>query len=137
MIYYRLEKNDLGKQFTFNPVVPSGQCGSELALYSKHKRICVAPSIEKCLLALSGRGDRKLYVYAVENPRPIEHGKPKKCVGDWKFTKEAWLIKPTEFKRIGRINITKQAVVDWAWKDESELIDMATKVRVKPKFSYT
>lgn len=137
MTYYRLEKNDLGANFTFVPVIPEGQCGSERNLYRKVKRICVSPTIEKCLIALAGRGDRKLYVYAVENPRPINHIKPKKCVGDWKFSKEAWIMKPTEFKRIGRIDITKQANVIWEWKNEDAEIDIATKIKVKPEFRYS
>jgi hypothetical protein len=72
------------------------------------ERVCVSPSIMGCFLAIGGvRGNHKqveFYVYQItidsENPA-LELEAPKRFVGDWEFTHEAWITQEMCFTRFG------------------------------------
>jgi hypothetical protein len=67
-------------------------------------RICVAPTIEQCLVAVPysscGHG---FTVYRTKSPVLATRPYPTKDIFDWKVTREGWLLKPTTFIKIGSI----------------------------------
>jgi len=68
------------------------------------RRICVAPTIEGCLLALGSCLDcyNRAFVYRTSNK--VIAKKPYD-VDDAKITGEMWLIRPTSFEQYGEILI--------------------------------
>jgi hypothetical protein len=66
------------------------------------ERICVTPSLEQCIVAVPYYYDTIFSVYKTKYKeiaeRPID-------IFDSKITQEGWLIKPTIFTKIGKLNI--------------------------------
>jgi hypothetical protein len=65
------------------------------------KRICVAPSIEQCITAVPYFLGDHFEIYKTKHK--VVATKPQ-GVFDSNITKEGWLLKPTEFIKLGSIN---------------------------------
>ena len=70
------------------------------------KRVCFAPSIDKCLMALSQKcTGEELYVYVPDGDYNFYRPTVKE-VPDSKITGELWIIEPVQIKKIGKILCT-------------------------------
>jgi ribosomal protein S18 acetylase RimI-like enzyme len=76
------------------------------------KRVCFAPSIDKCLMGLSQNlKGKEFYVY--EPDGEYEVYKPdKNLVPDSLITGELWILKPVKLKRVNRIKVIDDAGED-------------------------
>ncbi len=108
MILYHVSYHNHGPFHTFVPRLPVSEDDDQVT-----HRICVAPSIEQCILGMEGLKILKkclprrkgkypsIYVYLLE-------GNPYKPyisqVGDCEDTGELWLLQTTIGKRIGYID---------------------------------
>lgn len=129
MNIYFLSSSDSIK--TLNPRVPSNFFTKNGYEDDKTKRVCFAPSIDQCLMALSqDLTGKEFYVY---NPaRKYNTYKPStKEVPDSKITGEIWIKEPVELVCIGKIKVIKDKglpghkftygnntteLYDWEWK---------------------
>lgn len=77
-------------------------------------RVCFAPSVDQCLIALSqNNANKSFYVYEPEDQSKIDVYKPNtKAVPDSKITGELWAIQPVKLKRVGQILCTEDAGED-------------------------
>lgn len=95
---YHISRKYLGDGVVLTPQIPTHRNTSECALT---KRICVAPTIYQCLLAIDGIEDLKYssippegwFVYHTK-----EIGVPARDVFDVDKTQEHWLLESTYFK---------------------------------------
>lgn len=131
----------------------------------KTKRICFAPSIDKCLMGLSRnlKGER-LCVHIAVDYENLKMKKPTvKEVPDSKITGEIWILEPVELKYIGDIEVIKDKgleghkfkygdnkeaeLYDWEWKwikrfdkdglaIKESIIQESSKVHIKTKKKY-
>ena len=131
----------------------------------KTKRICFAPSIDKCLMGLSRnlKGERLCVHIAVDYDN-LKMKKPTvKEVPDSKITGEIWILEPVELKYIGDIEVIKDKgleghkfkygdnkeaeLYDWEWKwikrfdkdglaIKESIIQESSKVHIKTKKKY-
>lgn len=102
MLVHHLSAVGLGPEAVLAPRVPRDQMPFENRTV---RRVCVAPSVEGCLKALSGcfynRGEGTWHHYVTDVPpdllfEPI-------AVPDAFLTGEMWLLEPVEFVYAGRI----------------------------------
>jgi hypothetical protein len=104
---YHVSSCFLGISVFLTPKVPNARNETECSIT---KRICVAPSIKKCLLAIDGISDLK-YSGIDENGWYVYHttevGYPAKEVFDYEITNENWLLKESEFKYIGKVFLSE------------------------------
>lgn len=69
------------------------------------KRVCFAPSINQCLMAMSSNlKDKKFYVYVPDGDYEIYKPTVKE-VPNVKITGEVWIKEPVRIKKIGRIRV--------------------------------
>ena len=131
----------------------------------KTKRICFAPSIDKCLMGLSRnlKGER-LCVHVAVDYDNLKMKKPTvKEVPDSKITGEIWILEPVELEYIGDIEVIKDKgleghkfkygdnkeaeLYDWEWKwikrfdndglvIKESIIQESSKVKIKTKKKY-
>ena len=75
------------------------------------KRVCFAPSVNKCLMALSMRFEgQELYVHIPIEGQQLNIVRPSvKQVPDLKITGEIWVTNPVKIKCIGKIKVTGDA----------------------------
>lgn len=66
-------------------------------------RICVASSIEQCLTAIPYTLHSTFVVYRTKSPVVARRPRHTKDIFDWEVTKEGWLMKPTNFVKVGTI----------------------------------
>ena len=67
-------------------------------------RICVAPTIEQCITAIPySTYVTSFSIYITKSPVMAKRPFPTKDIFDWKITREGWLLKPTNFIKIGSI----------------------------------
>lgn len=68
-------------------------------------RICVAPTIEQCITAIPyyRNSTFTFTVYRTKSPVMAKRPSPTKDIFDWRVTREGWLLKPTNFIKIGSI----------------------------------
>jgi hypothetical protein len=129
MNIYFLSSSDSIK--TLSPRVPNNFFTKNGYEDAKTKRVCFAPSIDQCLMALSQNlTGKEFYVY---NPaRKYNTYKPNiKEVPDSKITGEIWIKEPVELVCIGKIEVIKDKglpghkftygdntaeLYDWEWK---------------------
>jgi hypothetical protein len=124
MRLFHTSRKKLGTKVVLKPRVPSS-CKRDASTFIRKfgraenadiERICVAPSIEECLMLMPQpfltmndllfRGKFKpLYVYEVcGEPKGIDTETPKTEVPDYADNKrEVWLLEPNTFKKIGEI----------------------------------
>jgi hypothetical protein len=91
------------------------------------ERICVAPSIEQCITAIPYTLTNKLTIYRTKSPVKAN---PPKDVFDSKITQEGWLLKPTMFVKIGKIDFNDILLED----DDGNVISEAASVS-EPRYS--
>lgn len=77
-------------------------------------RVCFAPSVDQCLMALSQKTmNMPFYVYSPEDISKIDVYKPnKKAVPDSGITGELWAIQPVKLKQVGKIICQEDAGKD-------------------------
>jgi len=101
MMLYHLSERWLGQRVTLAPRIPRDRAPFE---DRRVRRICVAPTVQGCLLALRGcfynRGVWWIYATSgVDAVEPIS-------VPDASETGERWLLHPTEMVCVRRITIS-------------------------------
>jgi hypothetical protein len=110
-MYYHLSEKYHGKTVWFDPQIPSKMDPVE---DHKIKRICFAPSIEKCLMAIGGYDDwkttiitnpkQKYFVYAIHGHSKVF--KPTNdLVPDIFRTDEVWRLESTRLFFKGKLKI--------------------------------
>lgn len=107
MRLYHISQDYLGRKPVFRPRVPINRAPAE----SETPRICVAPSVSQCYLAI---GMEKLsdfilfrstfHVYCVETDT---HVKADKTVADREQTGERWLLEPHQFEHLVKMPYLK------------------------------
>ena len=127
---YRLSQNNLDGK-VLKPSIPDNYFTRNNYEDNTTPRVCFAPSIDKCLMALSQKcGGMKLYVYIPENTyniyKPLVNEVP-----DSKITDEVWITTPVKVRCIGQIEVIGDAgkdghkfkygnkeaeLYDWNWK---------------------
>ena len=139
---YRLSQNNLDGK-VLKPSIPDNYFTRNNYEDNTTPRVCFAPSIDKCLMALSQKCDgMKLYVYIPENTYNIYKPSVNE-VPDSKITDEVWITIPVKVRCIGQIEVIGDAgkdghkfkygnkeaeLYDWNWKwlekfDESSLLE--------------
>lgn len=102
---YHISQIYMGKSPLFVPRIPA--MAKENGENYRTKRICVAPSVEKCVLGIDGVENmsgssleigESWYVY-----RTKKKGVPAKSVLDFETTKEHWIKEETRFEYFGRL----------------------------------
>jgi len=99
-VFYHISPEDLGAEVEFTPRRPVRALPEE----PDTPRICVSPSIAGCLVAgVSDPSDwSEFFVYSTE-----ADAIPAEGVFDSVVTEEHWILEPTVFYRIGRIDTGK------------------------------
>jgi len=94
----------LGRKPTLTPKVPEGMSWGEC---TKTKRICVAPTVEKCLQGIDGIENLRFseleenegwYVYETK-----KRGRAARKVRDYHTTQEHWILDETQFQYVGKV----------------------------------
>lgn len=102
-IYFVSEVNMNAK--TLSPRVPSNYFTKNRYEDGVTPRVCFAPSVDQCIMALSLKAtNHKYYVHSPD--KSIEHDvyKPNdKAVPDSKITDELWIKEPVKLKLVGEI----------------------------------
>lgn len=133
---YFVSQNDMdGKLLT--PRVPNNYFTKNGYEDSKTPRVCFAPSIDKCLMALSQKcSDMELYIHTPESGQQLDVHKPTiDEVPDCAITGEIWVKNKVRMKCIGKIKVVKDKglpghkfsygsgkdkkeaeLYDWEWK---------------------
>ena len=104
LTFYHISDKDLGPECVFKPNLINWE------YEFKHiPRICVAPSILQCMLAIGGvRGNYKIidffvYSISIDKLNPALDMKTPKKIEDYHITKEAWIIKSMMFTKVGHL----------------------------------
>jgi hypothetical protein len=121
--WYHISEQDFGSRVTFFPRLPKRPApGEDMTI----PRICVAERIANCLrlIAWTDYVD-EFFVYQLINDESevgLDTASPKTKVPDYGKTPlhtEAWLTKPAEFRRVGRIKMWRPGLVMmrpcWWW----------------------
>lgn len=69
-------------------------------------RICVAPTIEGCLVAVGRCLDKKKPIYIYRTKYKVSSVLPENII-DCKITCERWIIRPVKFIKVGEIDKNK------------------------------
>lgn len=69
-------------------------------------RICVAPTIEQCITAIPFGCRGGFAIYRTKSPVLATRPSPTRDIFDWKVTREGWLLKSTNFIKIGSIRLS-------------------------------
>lgn len=111
-LYFVSEDNFDNK--TLQPRIPSNYMTKNGYEDGKTARVCFAPSIDKCLMALSQKcTDMELYIHIPDNISKYEVLKPNISeVPDSKITNEYWICSPVKVKCIGKIKVIGDAGED-------------------------
>ena len=124
---YFISEKDIDNT-TLKPRIPDNYFTKNGYENSSIKRVCFAPSINKCLTALSQNCSNKEY-FVYEPMGEFEVYKPStKDVPDCKITGEMWIVEPVKIKKIGKILCTGDDGKDgmkfkYGNNNESELYD--------------
>lgn len=114
MVFYHLSDQDLGSECLFEPrKIPYESRIASL------KRICVAPSVRQCLMAVGGvRGNyycKEFFIYKIEidkTDHALDTEWPKTEVDDHALTEEAWILFPRKFEKVGILHREKWGEYD-------------------------
>ncbi len=93
-------------------------------------RICVAPKISNCLVAIPSIQMRKIYIYRTKNQiyAYYPYG-----IKDSKITREKWLIKPINFIKVDYIDFFEEGdlhkITDSSCNNDKEQIKLKYKIR--------
>lgn len=90
---------------TLTPRVPDNYLTKNGYEDNETPRVCFAPSVDQCLVALSQNlTGKSFYVYSPEDISKLDVYKPNiKAVPDSEITGELWAIQPVKLKQVGRI----------------------------------
>lgn len=101
-----VSKHDLGKNPILKPRVPENFMTTNGFEDHATARICVTPTIDKCLMALSDNlADKVLFVYETKN---IDFITPTvNQVPDVNLTNESWFVCDTQFMFVKRILVLR------------------------------
>lgn len=141
---YHLSCAYLGVKPTFNPRIPSERYEGEQVFHNYTgqlideddtiPRICVAESVENCLLAhpMNGMSDTTLYVYTAKDPYMVTKDLPAIMVPDAKETGETWILSDTVMEYQGKLIVLEYDKYEWISKTSlKKLADMAKEAKKK------
>ena len=110
---YHITENDWGKSVTLIP--KSAGDNRDTAHEPKTPRICTAPTIAGCMIAVYLNELNTVNVYRTRHK--VDYKYPRK-VHDSKITEERWITKPTEFIFIRNLDdLLKRTLEQGLWTD--------------------
>lgn len=108
---YRLHQSN-GNGKIVQPAIPNNYFTRAGYEDSTTKRVCFAPNINKCLMALSQKcTDMILYVHIPDGNYEMYKPRQSECP-DVGVTGEIWILRPVKLKCIGKIHVIGDAGKD-------------------------
>lgn len=135
--WFHVTRYNHGDKFTLTPRISRRMMAYERFKSANVKRISVCPTIAQCLLALSNQynPDQELYVYSYVGQ--ADDKKPITNVNDAKWTKEAWLDRPTLFTLDGKIRLVECGELNWRTEVKEGITDhFPIGIKKEAKFSW-
>ena len=115
--WYHLSKTLKEKEITLTPIDDSTNRSYEEPAGA---RICVAPTIEQCITALTYNLHQTFYIYRTKNiikaKEPSEN-----AIFDVEITNEGWIEIPMTFVKIGKLDFDR--IVDILLENNKEIIE--------------
>lgn len=113
--YFFLSKNNMNDKVLI-PRIPDNYMTRNGYEDNKTKRICFAPSVDQCLMALSMKlPNEEMFVHIIDpnidkkELEKITYYPTQKQVPDVKITGEIWILKPIKVSCIGKIKVIGDA----------------------------
>lgn len=101
---YHVSPNNLDKQ-VLHPRIPHNKLTEHDLEEGKTARVCFAPSIDRCLMALSQNLEGKEFYVHIPIDKTVYRDVSKHEVADAKVTKEKWVTCDVELRCIGKIRV--------------------------------
>ena len=101
---YHVSPNNLDKQ-VLHPRIPHNKLTEHDLEEGKTARVCFAPSIDCCLMALSQNLEGKEFYVHIPIDKTVYRDVSKHEVADAKVTKEKWVTCDVELRCIGKIRV--------------------------------